>query len=260
MLSVQNVSYSINGRQLLHSVKTAFSPGQLSLIIGPNGAGKSTFIKLLCRQLLPGQGQILMDGKNLNEYSSRQLGIKRSVLSQSIEVNFPLKVWEVVMMGRYPHYQLKPSAKDNEAVEAAMRYFDVWDMAERDFTTLSGGEKQRVHFSRVLCQVWYAPKEGCRYLLMDEPLTFLDVYYQFQFMHKIKELLSNSDMVVIGVVHDLNLAVRFADKIILINSGTIVAEGKSSEVLTEGNIQAAYQLKPVVMYDKARDMVNLFFE
>src|SRR6185295_15517836 len=136
-----------------------------------------------------------------------------------IEIAFPLKVWEVVMMGRYPHFTTQPGSRDEQAVEEAMRYFEVWPMAERDYITLSGGEKQRVNFARVLSQVWYPQPGQMRYLLLDEPLTFLDVNYQYQFMHKLQALTEKNDLVIVGVVHDLNLAIRFADTVLLLNEG-----------------------------------------
>jgi iron complex transport system ATP-binding protein len=123
--------------------------------------------------------------------------------------------------------------------------------------TLSGGEKQRVQFARVVSQIWYPVKDSYRYLILDEPLTFLDVHYQFAFMHKILDLLKNKDMVVIGVVHDLNLAAKFADKIVLLNQGRIIADGNKYEVLTKENIKETYQLEPVIHYEKGE--MYLFF-
>jgi iron complex transport system ATP-binding protein len=126
--------------------------------------------------------------------------------------------------------------------------------------TLSGGEKQRVHFARVVAQIWYPVEGSHRYLIMDEPLTFLDVHYQFQFMHKIAKLLQANDIVVVGVVHDLNLAAKFADQIILINQGKVLAQGNKWEVLSAENIKTAYRLKPVVVEDAVKDSIYLFFE
>jgi iron complex transport system ATP-binding protein len=163
-------------------------------------------------------------------------------------------------MGRYPHFSVKPTRKDKQACEEAMRFFDVWDMADRNYMTLSGGEKQRVHFVRVVAQVWYATAGQIRYLIMDEPLTFLDIHYQFHFMHKIIHLLQDNNLVVVGVVHDLNLAAKFADKIVLLHQGKILAEGNWKEVLTSENIKTAYRLNPVVIEDEERQSLFLFFE
>jgi iron complex transport system ATP-binding protein len=258
MLSAKNVTYKIGSKTLLDDVSIDFETGQLNLIIGPNGAGKSTLVKVLCHQIKPNLGSIFYGNQDVNQYSMGALARVRAVLSQNIELAFPLKVSEVVMMGRYPHFTGIPKETDVKACEEAMRFFDVFEMKERNYMTLSGGEKQRVHFARVVAQIWYPVEGSFRYLILDEPLTFLDAYYQFDFMQKIEILLKNRDLVVVGVVHDLNLAAKFADKIVLIHQGKILAEGDKKLVLTKENIKAAYRLEPVFHYEN--DNLFLFFE
>lgn len=260
MLEAGNIWYKAGNKVLLENVSAAFDPGKLHMIIGPNGAGKSTFIKVLCGQLQPNEGTVSYEGINASKLGAAALAKIRAVLSQNIDIAFPMKVWEVVMMGRYPHFSGKPGSKDEAACEEAMRFFNVLDLADRDYLTLSGGEKQRVHFARVIAQVWYPADTGCRYLILDEPLTFLDVKYQFQFMNKLRELLQNKDMVVVGVVHDLNLAAKFADTITLIDKGTIAASGTRGQVLTRGHIGRVYNLEPVIVEDKSKGTFYLFFD
>jgi heme transport system ATP-binding protein len=258
MLSAKNITYKIGDKILLDDVSVDFEVGKLNLVIGPNGAGKSTLIKVLCNLVhSSNEGTVCYGNKNITTFSIAELARIRSVLSQNIELAFPLKVSEVVMMGRYPHFTGKPTDKDESACEEAMRFFDISDMAQRNYLTLSGGEKQRVQFARVVSQIWYPDNESCRYLILDEPLTFLDVHYQFDFMHKIQELLRNNDLVVIGVVHDLNLTAKFADKIVLLNHGKVLAAGDKHEVLTKENIKTAYRLEPVIHYEN--DEMYLFF-
>jgi iron complex transport system ATP-binding protein len=258
MLAVENITYRIGSKTLLQNVSCRFEAGRLNLILGPNGAGKSTLIKAICGQLHPEQGSIFYEGTDTGKLSARELAKVRAVLSQNIDLSFPLKVWEVVMMGRYPHFEGKAAARDEKACEEAMRFFNVYDMAERNYMTLSGGEKQRVHFARIMAQIWYPPEKGSRYLIMDEPLTFLDVYYQYQFMHKIQELLKDSRLVVVGVVHDLNLAARFADHIVLLHLGKVLADGDKRSVLTAENIFSAYLLEPVIREENGS--LHLFFD
>lgn len=246
MLTAQSLSYRIGSKILLNEVSVQFDAGKLNLIIGPNGAGKSTLIKALCHQIKPQSGHILYGERDINTYSVGELAKMRAVLSQNIELAFPLSVSEVVMMGRYPHFTGKPKDRDRAACEAAMQFFDVQDLADRNYLTLSGGEKQRVHFARVVAQIWYPMEGSARYLILDEPLTFLDVHYQFDFMHKINALLQQPDVVVVGVVHDLNLAAKFADKITLLHNGKILADGDKHTVLSPAHIKAAYQLEPVI--------------
>lgn len=248
MLSVRHLSYRVASRLLLDDISLDFAPGKLHLILGPNGAGKSTLVKALSHQLVPQSGTIHYGGQQAHAYSTRQLAQVRAVLSQHIDLSFPLSVYEVVMMGRSPHFQHQPQAADLLSCEQSMRYFDVWDLRERGYMSLSGGEKQRVHFARVLAQLGYPSFVGPAYLLLDEPLTFLDVRYQFDFMHKVVTLLQHPQLVVVGVVHDLNLASKFADQVVLLHQGKVVAHGPKHEVLTKENIETVYQLSPTVQW------------
>lgn len=252
MLSTKNISYSIGNKTLVDSVTTEMHPGKINLVIGPNGAGKSTFIKLISGQLKPSSGRILFGDQSIEQYSLAALSKVRAVLSQNIELAFPLTVREVVIMGRYPHFSAKPTAKDLQAVEEAMALFDVTGMQDRNYLTLSGGEKQRVQFARVLAQIWYPVEHGCRYLVLDEPLTFLDIHYQFDFMEKLVSLLHQPDLLVIGVIHDLNLAARYAGHIILLNNGKVLAAGNKHEVLTADHITVAYHITPDIHVDNDR--------
>lgn len=258
MLTAQHITYQVGSKVLLNDVSVQFEPGQFHLIIGPNGAGKSTLVNVLSNQLQPQQGQVLYNQQDSKQLSVASLAKIRAVLSQNIELAFPLSVAEVVMMGRYPHFTSKPTKQDEEIVQEAMQFFDVTALSNRNYMTLSGGEKQRVHFARVASQVWTSDTNECRYLLLDEPLTFLDVHYQFDFMHKMKALLKSQHIVVIGVVHDLNLAAKFADQIILLHQGKLLAQGDRKTVLTKENIRTAYRLEPFIHEDKGA--MYLFFE
>lgn len=258
MLKAENITVRIGNKVLLDNVDTQFQPGKLNLIIGPNGAGKSTLMKVLSRQMEDYEGVVKYQSVDSKVIPDKALARMRAVLSQNIDLAFPLKVWEVVMMGRYPHFSGAPRQLDEEACVAALKFFEVEDMAERNYLTLSGGERQRVHFARVLTQLWYTMPEQGRYLLLDEPLTFLDIHYQFQFMRKVIELLQQKDLVVVGVVHDLNLAARFGDVIHLIQDGRLVASGSKEEVLTEAHIEKAFRLKPIIYREKQG--LRLFFE
>ena len=258
MLTAKPITCRIGSKVLLDDVSVNFEAGKLNLIIGPNGAGKSTLVKVICNQIRPHDpGSVFYGDKNIASASIKELACIRSVLSQNIELAFPLTVTEVVMMGRYPHFTGKPEHKDLVACDEAMKFFDVSDLAGRNYMTLSGGEKQRVQFARVISQIWFPVAGSCRYLILDEPLTFLDVHYQFDFMHKLMTLLKNDDMVVVGVVHDLNLAARFADKIVLLNEGKVLACGNKHEVLSKENIKTAYRLEPVIHYEN--NEMYLFF-
>lgn len=255
MLQATNITFAVGQKRLIEDISVAFAPGKLHLVIGPNGAGKSTLIKVLARLLRPQIGSIEYEGVDVRDAREADLAKHRAVLSQAIEVAFPLSVREVVMMGRYPHFGGRPGPLDEQIVDEVMSHFDVTEFSARDYQTLSGGERQRVNFARVLAQLWRDGNEHrsengssfpttCRYLFLDEPLTFLDIRHQIGFMKKVRDFSNQCHVVTVGVVHDLNLAARFADQIVLLNRGRFVAGGSPAEVLTPDLIRDAFGVEP----------------
>jgi iron complex transport system ATP-binding protein len=263
MLTASNITFRVGQKLLLSDVSITFAPAKLHLIVGPNGAGKSTLIKVLARLLRPQTGSIEYEGMDVKEVSEAELAKRRAVLSQAVDVAFPLTVRELVMMGRYPHFRGRPGPADEQIVDDVMTYFDVTGFSNRDYQTLSGGERQRVNFARVLTQLWSdgsnLPASLCRYLFLDEPLTFLDIRHQIDFLKKIRAFASAADVVTVGVVHDLNLAARFADHIVLLNEARVVAHGTPAEVLTSQRIQDVFGVRPTFV-DSGDSGVHLVFE
>lgn len=260
MLTASDLTFRADGRKLIDSVSVGFAPGQLHLIIGPNGAGKSTLIRLLARLLRPDGGRVLYGGGDVAHWKERDLAQRRALLSQAVEVAFSMPIRELVLMGRYPHFGARPGAADLEICEEAIRFFDLAEMAERSYGTLSGGEKQRVQFARVLAQIWRPLEGATRYLFLDEPLTFLDIHHQIDFMEKLRVFASQQDVVVVGVVHDLNLASQFADRLVLLHHGCILAHGGTRDVLTEDYLHAAFEVSPVLLTNSATGKTYLTFE
>jgi iron complex transport system ATP-binding protein len=258
LLIADDVTRTANGKRLVDGVSATFESGRLNLIVGPNGAGKSTLLKLLSGQVRPDAGAVRYGGVDVRRFTIADLSTVRAVLSQNVEIAFPLSVWEVVLMGRYPHFSGRPSASDERICEEVMQLFDVAELAGRDYLTLSGGEQQRVHFARVLAQIWQPVRGEDRYLFLDEPLTFLDIYYQIEFMRLLQSLRERKDIVVVGVLHDLNLAARFADQILMMHQGRLLASGPKEEVLTRENIQTAFRLAPRIV--RLDDRLHLAFD
>jgi iron complex transport system ATP-binding protein len=244
MITAENITFRVGNKPLLADVSVSFAPAKLHLIVGPNGAGKSTLIKVLARLLRPQAGKVEYEGTDVGQVSEAELAKRRAVLSQAVEVAFPLTVRELVMMGRYPHFSGRPGPTDEKIVDEVMAHFDVTEFSDRQYQTLSGGERQRVNFARVLAQLWLDGPSHGRYLFLDEPLTFLDIRHQIDFMKKIREFSAASDVVTVGVVHDLNLAARFADHIVLLNEARIVASGTPAEVLTTERIHSVFGVHP----------------
>lgn len=264
MLTASNITFRVGNKALISDISLAFAPGKLHLLIGPNGAGKSTLIKVLARLLRPQTGSVFYEGADAGEAHEADLAKRRAVLSQAVEVAFPLSVREVVMMGRYPHFGARAGPTDEQIVDELMQFFDVTEFRDRDYQTLSGGERQRVNFARVLAQLWHSPAAAqssngsgrCRFLFLDEPLTFLDIRHQIDFMKKVRNFTDAPDVVTVGVVHDLNLAARFADQVVLLNEGRVVAKGPAAEVLTQENIRSVFAVEPTfVTVDKQMHIV-----
>lgn len=252
MLEASNVTFRAGDRALIHEVSVSFAPGKLHLVIGPNGAGKSTLIKVLARLLRPHAGRVEYEGEDVSREGEPELAKRRAVLSQAVEVAFPLTVREVVMMGRYPHFGGRPGPADEKITDELMDFFEVTEFGGRDYQTLSGGERQRVNFARVLAQLWRSgdgpspPSKPapCRYLFLDEPLTFLDIRHQIEFMKKVRGFAAAPDVVAVAAVHDLNLAARFADQVVLLNHGRVVAAGDAADVLTADRIREVFGVEP----------------
>jgi iron complex transport system ATP-binding protein len=249
MLTANDITFCVGNKALISNISLEFEPGRLHLLIGPNGAGKSTLIKVLARLLHPQTGSVSYEGVDIVDANEADLAKHRAVLSQAVEVAFPLSVREVVMMGRYPHFGGRPGPVDEQIVDELMKFFDVTEFKDRDYQTLSGGERQRVNFARVLAQLWRlgpASSNGAqaRVLFLDEPLTFLDIRHQIDFMKKVRNFTDAPDVVTVGVVHDLNLAARFADQVVLLSEGRVVAKGSATEVLTPDNIRNVFAVEP----------------
>lgn len=242
MLEVKNITYKIGKTTILENISASFKPGILTMILGPNGSGKSTLLKIICNEISHYSGEVLYNGTLLSGKEKVSIAQKRAVLSQQSELSFPLSVEEVVMMGRYPHFNLNPSAKDKDICLQALKRMRIEDFRYRNYLTLSGGEKQRVHFARALAQIWEQPNDTCRFLFLDEPIASLDLNYQHEFLRIAKEV-AIQNTVTIAVIHDINLALQYADRVVLINMGHTVANGLPSEVITMENIYSIYGLK-----------------
>ncbi len=165
MLEAKNITYRIGSLELISNAAVSFGTGELHLVIGPNGAGKSTLIKVLAGVLRPQAGCVAYDGVDISKTAESELARHRAVLSQAIEVAFPLSVREIVMMGRYPHFHGRPGREDMKIVDELMELFGVTEFRDRNYQTLSGGERQRVNFARVLAAAMarrYSVRKGER--------------------------------------------------------------------------------------------------
>lgn len=235
MLIAEHLTFGYANRILINNVSLNINAGEIVIIIGPNGAGKSTLLRLLTGYQKPAAGECYLLNKPLTQWSEKQLSKVRTVMLQQSQLTFPFKVKEVVAMGRAPYGK----ADFNEVIQESMQQTDCIKLADRDYRSLSGGEQQRVQLARVLAQLWQAePTE--KLLFLDEPTSALDLYHQQHTLRLLKQLASEKKLAVCCILHDLNLAALYADKILLINQGQIVEQGEPAKVLTAENIYRWY--------------------
>jgi iron complex transport system ATP-binding protein len=230
MAELRGVRHVAGGTTILDDVSLRFRAGAFNVILGPNGAGKSTLLRAATGLLRPSAGSVLLDGRPVREYEPAELARKRAVLSQHVELAFPLPVREVVLMGRYPHYARVPAPRDLAIVDEALALVGMHGRRQQPYPTLSGGEQQKVQLARVLAQIWSGGAGGGgdtpphRYLFLDEPTSSLDIHYQLQLLRVVREL-PGHDCTVIAVLHDLNLAFEHADHVVLMDRGRIAWKG-----------------------------------
>jgi len=246
MLRTENISFSVGKKQILKNVSASFLPGEFNMILGPNGSGKSSFLKIFSGEINKFQGTVLYDDKKIKELRKEELAKKRAVMSQQADLGFPLLVEEVVMMGRYPHFTFNPNKKDITICSEVIERMNLVEFKERNYLTLSGGEKQRVQYARVLAQVWEKPTDSYRYLFLDEPLNSLDISYQHEFLQVAVELIKDHT-VLIAVMHDINLAAHYADNLFFFKEGELVVHGKPKDILSAAMIEKVFNIKTTVI-------------
>ncbi|MFD1769982.1 heme ABC transporter ATP-binding protein [Sphingobacterium suaedae] len=243
MLRVEKLHFEVKGRKLLKDISLQVRRGEVLALLGSNGAGKSTLMKLLCGEYKPSAGLVSLHGRLLAEYTANELATKRAMLSQQQQISVSFTVAEIVIMGRYPHFKSLPRKVDLEIVAEVMELCGVKDLADRIFMSLSGGEQQRVQLARVLAQVWDST-DGL--LLLDEPISALDMHYQ-QKVLAIAKALSRKGFMVVIVVHEVNFAATYADRIVMLKNGRKLFDGTPVEVLNTTDIYTIFSVKAGVV-------------
>lgn len=228
MITADNISYNVGPAQILHNVSMTLESGKFTAVLGPNGAGKSSLLKCLTGAIRPSSGSISLDEKNIADYSLEALAKKRAVLSQQNVINFPFTAIEIVLMGRHPFSTNHESSDDAAIAEKALEKLDALHLKDRIYPTLSGGEQQRVQFARVLVQLW-GDGEKNKYLFLDEPTSSLDLKHQYITLKIAKEL-TEKNITVCCILHDLHLAAQFADRVILMKNGAVVSAGNTADI------------------------------
>ncbi|HMA14697.1 MAG TPA: heme ABC transporter ATP-binding protein [Kiloniellaceae bacterium] len=242
MLRADDIGVAFGSAEILRGSSLAVAPGEVVAVLGPNGAGKSTLLSVLAGTLRPQRGAAALEGKALAAWSPRALALRRAVLPQHSELAFGFSVLEVVLLGRSPHAGRSSRDEDVAIAEACLAEAEVAPLAGRVYTTLSGGERQRVQLARVLAQIGYPePADEGRYLLLDEPTASLDPAHQHATLRTARRA-AERGIGVVAILHDLNLAALYADRLVVLSRGALAAEGPPEAVLTEALVREVFDL------------------
>ena len=260
MLKVDHLTWHTprDRKRLLRDVSFAVEAGELVVVLGPNGAGKSTLLRLLAGDLAVQEGEVRWKDRPMKGHDPKELARSRAVLGQHNAVGLAFTVEEVVRMGRYPYYGNVPSRNDDQAVDRALQGAHLDVLRPRVLDTTSGGEQQRTHIARVFTQVDNTAP-GPRLLLLDEPLNDLDIRHQHALMDGAKSF-AKAGHCVLAVLHDVNMAAQYADRILLMQAGRINASGAPDEVLTAAILSEAYGLTAQVMPHPCHACPLVFFD
>lgn len=239
MIEATGLHFKIGARNIVENVHFSAKPGEMLAVIGPNGAGKTTLLKLISKQLRAESGEIQINGKNLDDLTLEDLAKFRAVLPQSNYLNINLTVFEIALMGRYPHFKSKPNASDLEITSKALKEMGMYAYKDRLIHQLSGGEQQRVQLARILAQIYQNPNG---ILLMDEPINGLDLQYQQIILDKARKL-AKQGLTVLCILHDINLAAQYADQILVLKQGKRIAMGSPEAILSEDLIFNTYHTR-----------------
>lgn len=252
LIEAQNVSYTIDGIDLLREISLTLQGGELVGLIGPNGAGKSTLLRVMGGLLRDAKGEIALAGRRLKSHSAKEIAHMIGYVPQSTAMDFAFTVREIVLMGRSPYlgrFQLE-GAEDRRIADEVMQLMNVSEFADRFVNTLSGGERQRVFVARALAQ-------QPRILLLDEPTANLDVRHQIDLLGLIRHLAHDEGLGIIAAIHDLDHAANFCDRIVLLHKGQILADSTPEAVLTPENLAAGFGVKARTFRDPFTDVLRL---
>ena len=238
----EKVSYSINQKEILNDISFELNQGEIISVIGPNGAGKSTLLSILSGDINPTLGSVLYNGENITDIDIQDRAFTRSVMSQSQQIIFDFSVREIIEMGWIERGDSYFSNDFETAIIDVAKECDLMNLMNRQFNVLSGGEQKRVHYARTLLQLWRPSKsKEPRYMFLDEPTASLDLFFEMKLMNSIKNKSKNGYGILV-IIHDLNLAANFSDKILFLNNGHVVSFGEPSSVLNEKDLSEVYKI------------------
>jgi iron complex transport system ATP-binding protein len=234
MIQIDKVSHYEGRAQILHDVSLTVPSGAVTALIGPNGAGKSTLLSLMARLRLLGAGRITVDGLDVARTPTAALALRMAILRQDGISDARLRVRDLVGFGRFPHHRGRPGPADRAAVAAAIAQFDLNDLSDRFIDALSGGQRQRALVAMVFAQ-------GADHVLLDEPLNNLDMRHARQLMQRLRAA-ATGGRAIVAVLHDINHAAAYADRIVALKDGRVFAQGPPDEIVTAPVLSALYDM------------------
>ncbi|AIL32172.1 iron ABC transporter ATP-binding protein [Basilea psittacipulmonis] len=248
MITTHQVNFDIAQERILKDINLDIPEKGIVAIIGPNGAGKSTLFSLIARLQGLEVGDILIDGTSIKVQKSAQIAKQLAILTQQNDLNHRITVQDLLMFGRYPHHQGRPTTQDTHVVNEMLATFELTALKDRLLSTLSGGQKQRALIAMVFCQ-------DTHYVLLDEPLNNLDMYHARELMRTLKKLSDEKGLNTIMVVHDINIAAAWADHIIAMKDGSIAIQGNPKDVITKENLKHIFSMDTEILLYQDKPLV-----
>ncbi len=242
ILEADDLSFSVRSSTLVRGASLVLEEGATTIVVGPNGAGKSTLLKLLTGELSPSRGSVRMDGATLPQIPAWELACRRAVMVQNQRLAFPFSVYEGARLGLEGVGRAQPRARKEQIIAQALETAGVIGLAGRQYQTLSGGEQQRVQFARALCQLEAGRSvAGRQILFLDEPIASLDLCHQLSLLDAARTIAAQGAAVLV-VLHDLNLAVTYADRLVVMHEGAIVAQGEPATILDDNLLRGVFRV------------------
>lgn len=235
MIEIKNIFKKYKDRNVVDNVSFNIEKGKITSFIGPNGAGKSTVLGIVTRLISGDGGDVVIEGKNLSDYHTKELAKKIAILKQSNNISLKLTIRELVGFGRFPHSQGNLNAEDEKYIDEAIEYMKLTDIQDKYLDELSGGQRQRAYIAMVIAQ-------NTEYILLDEPLNNLDMSHSVQMMKVLRNLCDDLGKTIVLVMHDINFASCYSDNIVALKNGKIEKVGKTEEIVQKEVLEDIYEM------------------
>ncbi|MFS0872343.1 ABC transporter ATP-binding protein [Paenibacillus xylanilyticus] len=251
MVEVRNVTKQYGGVRVVDDVSLNIAKGKITSFIGPNGAGKSTLLSMITRLISKDTGQVLIEGREIEGWKSKELSKKISVLKQSNHINIRLTVEDLVAFGRFPYSQGRLTPEDHQWIQEAIDYMELGPFRKKFLDELSGGQRQRAYIAMVIAQ-------NTEYILLDEPLNNLDMKHSVQIMKVLRKMVDELGKTIVIVIHDINFASCYSDYIVALKDGRVVQEGKTEDIIDTDVLQQVYDMHIPVQWIDGRKICVYF--